>query len=188
MLAAGELEEARTAAEELATTADAVDSALLSAVGGQARGAVLLASGEARGAQAVLGHAVATFRDLDAPYETARTRLLIGLSCRESGDDVTARLEIEAATAVFRELGALPDLLRAEELVLKSANRAAGLLTTREREVLRHVAVGKSNRAVADDLFLSEKTVARHISNIFAKLGVSSRSAATAYAHRHGLV
>ncbi|MFD6971557.1 LuxR C-terminal-related transcriptional regulator [Streptomyces sp. NPDC059949] len=188
MLAAGELEEARTASEELAAIAEAVTSPLLSAVSGQARGAVLLASGEARGAQAVLGHAVATFRDLDAPYEAARTRLLIGLSCRESGDDITARLEIEAATAVFRELGAVPDLLRAEELVLKAANRAAGLLTAREREVLRHVAVGKSNRAVADDLFLSEKTVARHISNIFAKLGVSSRSAATAYAHQHGLV
>ncbi|MFJ3727331.1 LuxR C-terminal-related transcriptional regulator [Streptomyces sp. NPDC090045] len=188
MLAAGELEEARAAAEELAATAEAVDSPLLSAIGGQARGAVLLAAGEARGAQAVLGHAVATFRDLDAPYEAARTRLLIGLSCRESGDDITARLEIEAATAVFRELGAVPDLLRAEELVLKAANGAAGRLTAREREVLRHVAVGKSNRAVADDLFLSEKTVARHLSNIFAKLGVPSRSAATAYAHRHGLV
>lgn len=127
MLAAGGLQEARAAAEELAATAEAVDSPLLSAIGGQARGAVLLASGEAHGAQAVLGHAVATFRDLDAPYEAARTRLLIGLSCRESGDDITARLEIEAATAVFRELGAVPDLLRAEELVLKAANGAEGL-------------------------------------------------------------
>ncbi|MEU9087814.1 LuxR C-terminal-related transcriptional regulator [Streptomyces sp. NPDC048357] len=188
MLAAGEPEEARAAAGELAVTAEAVDSPLLSAISGQARGAVLLASGDPRGAQAVLGHAVATFRDLDAPYEAARTRLLIGLACRESGDDITARLEIEAATAVFRELGAVPDLLRAEERVLETANRAAGLLTVREREVLRHVAVGKSNRAVADDLFLSEKTVARHVSNILTKLGVSSRSAATAYAHRHGLV
>ena len=110
---------------------------------------MLLAAGEARRAQAVLGHAVATFRDLDAPYDAARARLLIGLSCRETGDEVTARLEIEAAKSLFRELGAAPDLLRAEELALKATTRAASLLTPRELEVLRHVAVGKSNRAVA---------------------------------------
>ncbi|MBT2448669.1 response regulator transcription factor [Streptomyces sp. ISL-43] len=188
MLAADKVEEARTAAEELAAAAEALNSPLLDAVSGQARGAVLLASGEARGAQAVLGHAVATFLDLDAPYDAARTRLLIGLSCRETGDEITARLEIEAATSVFRELGAVPDLIRAEELALRATPRTAGLLTAREMEVLRHVAVGKSNRAVADDLFLSEKTVARHLGNIFTKLAVSSRAAATAYAHKHGLV
>ncbi|MFB7169294.1 LuxR C-terminal-related transcriptional regulator [Streptomyces sp. NPDC056254] len=188
MLAAARVGEARSAARELAEAAEALESPLLDAVAARARGAVLVASGDSRAAQALLGRAVATFRELDAPYEAARTRLLIGLSCRESGDEVTARLEIEAATAVFRALGAAPDLVRAEELALKAAGRAAGLLTAREREVLRHVAVGKSNRAVADDLFLSEKTVARHLGNIFAKLGVASRSAATAYAHRHGLV
>ncbi|MGW6979206.1 LuxR C-terminal-related transcriptional regulator [Streptomyces sp. NPDC054932] len=188
MLAAEKVDEARAAAEELAASAEALDSPLLRALGGRARGAVLLAAGDARGAQAVLGHAVATFRDLDTPYDAARTRLLIGLSCRETGDEVTARLEIRAATSVFRELGAVPDLLRAEELAHRTTTRAAGLLTHRELQVLRHVAVGKSNRAVADELFLSEKTVARHLSNIFVKLGVSSRSAATAYAHRHGLV
>ncbi len=188
MLAADKVEDARAAAEELAAVAEALDSPLLSAVSGRAQGAVLLAAGEGRSAQAVLGHAVATFRDLDAPYDAARTRLLIGLSCRETGDEITAQLEIEAAKSVFRELGAAPDLIRAEELALKAPARAAGLLTARELEVLRHVAVGKPNRAVADDLFLSEKTIARHLSNIFLKLGVSSRSAATAYAHKHNLV
>ncbi|MFG2982237.1 LuxR C-terminal-related transcriptional regulator [Streptomyces sp. NPDC048258] len=188
MLAAEKVDEARAAAEELAAAAGAMDSSLLNAVSGQTRGAVLLASGDARAAQVVLGHAVATFRELDVPYDAARTRLLIGLSCRETGDEITAQLEIEAAESVFRELGAAPDLLRAEKLALKATTRTAGLLTPRELDVLRHVAVGKSNRAVADDLFLSEKTVARHLSNIFAKLGVSSRSAATAYAHRHDLV
>ncbi|MGG8406140.1 LuxR C-terminal-related transcriptional regulator [Streptomyces sp. 12297] len=188
MLAADRPEDARTAAEELAAAAEALDSALLNALSGRAMGAVLLATGDARGAQALLGPAVAAFRDLDAPYEAARTRLLVGLACRETGDEVTARLETEAAEATFRELGAGPDLTRAEELVHTATARAAGLLTPRELEVLRHVAVGKSNRDVADALFLSEKTVARHLGNIFTKLGVPSRTAATAYAHRHGLV
>jgi ATP/maltotriose-dependent transcriptional regulator MalT len=188
MLAVGKVEDARTAAEELVGTAEALDAPLLNAVSGHVQGAVLLATGESGSAQTALGHAVAAFRELGAPYDAARTRLLIGLSCREAGDEITAQLEIEAAKSAFRELGAAPDLLRAEELALKATTRAAGLLTARELEVLRHVAVGKSNRAVADDLFLSEKTVARHLSNIFTKLGVSSRSAATAYAHTHNLV
>jgi DNA-binding CsgD family transcriptional regulator len=188
MLAAGAIELARTAAMELAAVAEKLQAPLLIAVSEHMTGAVLLAAGEARSAQAVLGHAVTTFRELDAPYDAARARLLIGLACRETGDEVTARLEIEAALSLFRELGAAPDLLRAEELALKATTRTASLLTSRELEVLRHVAVGKSNRAIADDLFLSEKTVARHISKIFVKLGVTSRSAATAYAHQHDLV
>ncbi|MFC5267399.1 LuxR C-terminal-related transcriptional regulator [Kribbella qitaiheensis] len=188
MLAAGSIEVARTAAMELAAVAERLHAPLLIAISEHLTGAVLLAAGEARSAQAALGHAVATFRDLDAPYDAARARLLIGLACRETGDEVTARLEIEAAKSLFRELGAAPDLLRAEELALEATTRTASLLTARELEVLRHVAVGKSNRAVADDLFLSEKTVARHISKIFIKLGVTSRSAATAYAHQHKLV
>ena len=188
MLAVGRVEDARIAAEELAGIAEDLDSPLLKAVSGQAQGAVLLAGGEAGSAHLVLGHAAAAFRELGAPYDAARTRLLIGLSCRATGDEVTAQLEIDAAKSVFRELGAAPDLLRAEELALIATSRPAGQLTARELEVLRHVAVGKSNRAVADDLFLSEKTVARHLSNIFTKLGVSSRSAATAYAHKHNLV
>ncbi|MFI6003260.1 LuxR C-terminal-related transcriptional regulator [Streptomyces sp. NPDC051366] len=188
MLGAGKVGEAGEAAAELAAAAAELDAPLLDAVSEAAKGAVALAAGDARGAQVALGHAVATFRELGAPYEAARARLQIGLACRERGDEVTARLETEAAEAVFRELGAAPDLVRAQELALKAPSGPASLLTPREREVLRHVAVGKTNRAVANDLFLSEKTVARHISNIFTKLGVSSRSAATAYAHQHGLV
>jgi hypothetical protein len=105
MLAAGEIEVARTAATELAAVADRLQAPLLLAISEHMTGAVLLASGDSRGAQAVFGHAVATFRELDAPYDAARARLLIGLACRETGDEVTAKLEIEAAKALFRELG-----------------------------------------------------------------------------------
>lgn len=188
MLAAGRTEQARAAASELRAAAGALPGPLLSALAGHAEGAVLLAQGESGRAQAVLAPAAAAFRALGMPYEAARARLLIGLACREAGDEVTARLEIGAATDAFRELGAAPDVLRTEGLARRAAGHTAGLLTARELEVLRHVAAGESNRAVAKDLRLSEKTVARHLSNIFGKLGVTSRSAATAYAHTHRLV
>jgi DNA-binding NarL/FixJ family response regulator len=97
-------------------------------------------------------------------------------------------MELDAARWVFRQLGAGPDLTRVEALAQKVAAAPAGRLTARELEVLRLVAAGKTNRAIATDLFLSEKTVARHVSNIFTKLGLSSRSAATAYAFEHDLV
>ncbi|MEV8532699.1 LuxR C-terminal-related transcriptional regulator [Streptomyces sp. NPDC051211] len=187
MLAAGRTEEAAAAVAELRAAAETVAGPLLTALAGSAEGALLLAAGETGRAQAVLAPAAAAFRALGMPYEAARARLLLGLACRQAGDEVTGRLELGAATDALRELGAGPDVLRAEQLGIGAAGRAAGLLTVREREVLRHVAAGESNRAIAQGLFLSEKTVARHISNIFAKVGVGSRSAATAYAHKHGL-
>ena len=121
------------------------------------------------------------------PYEAARVRTLVGVACRDLGDEDTAQMEFDAARRVFDELGAAPDLARVDRLGLALAPVAAGALSPREVQVLRLVATGKTNRAIASDLFLSEKTVARHLSNIFAKLGVSSRSAATAYAYEHGL-
>ena len=126
--------------------------------------------------------------DLEAPYEAARVRVLIGLASRALGDEDTGRMDLDAAREVFRQLGAAPDGARIEELLRTAAPRAAGRLTARELQVLGLVATGKSNRAIAGDLMISEKTVARHVSNIFTKLGVSSRSAATAYAYRNGLV
>ena len=122
------------------------------------------------------------------PYEAARVRVLIGLACRQLGDQDSAEMELDAARSVFQELGAVPDLARAQELSWKAAAKPAGGLTARELEVLRLVATGKTNRSIAADLFLSEKTVARHVSNIFSKLGLSSRAAATAYAYEHDLV
>jgi DNA-binding NarL/FixJ family response regulator len=114
----------------------------------------------------------------------ARVRVLIGVACRQLGDDASAGLEFEAASSMLKELGARLDLERLARLA--GASRPGGL-SPRESEVLGLVAAGKTNRAIATELFISEKTVARHVSNIFMKLGLSSRAEATAYAYRHGL-
>ncbi|HEV8421320.1 MAG TPA: LuxR C-terminal-related transcriptional regulator, partial [Actinomycetota bacterium] len=127
-------------------------------------------------------------QELEAPYEAARVRALIGLACRELGDEDTAAMELESARRTLRQLGAHPELARVERLSGIAAPKAQGGLTAREVEVLLLVAEGKTNRAIAEQLVISEKTVARHVSNIFTKLGLSSRSAATAYAYEHDLV
>jgi DNA-binding NarL/FixJ family response regulator len=190
MLAAGDVASARAGADELAGIAAAVDAPYLSAVSAQATGAVLLAEGDARAACEVLRRAAPAWLEMDAPYQTARVRVLIGLGCRALGDEDTAAMELDGARATFRRLGAAPDLARAQALSRTMAPPAAapGGLTPRELQVLRLVATGTTNRSIAAELFLSEKTVARHVANIFLKLGLSSRAAATAYAYEHGLV
>jgi DNA-binding CsgD family transcriptional regulator len=188
MLAAGDAPAARTAADELAVIAADLEAAFLRAVSAQATGAVLLAEGSARAALIPLRRASAAWQELEAPYEGARVRVLIGLCCRALGDADSAEIELDAARCVFEQLGAAPDLARVEVLSRKAVARAAGGLTPRELEVLRLVAAGKTNRAIAADLVISEKTVARHLSNIFAKLGLWSRAAATAYAYEHDLL
>jgi DNA-binding CsgD family transcriptional regulator len=187
-LAAGDLPGARAAADELSQVADDLGAPLLHATAAQAQGAVLLHQDEARAALGVLRKAWRTWQQLDAPHDAARTRVLMGLGLRALGDPDGAEMELDAARWVFENLGAAPDLAWVERLSRTAAPRAAGGLTAREVEVLGLVATGKTNRAIAADLFLSEKTVARHVSNIFTKLGVSSRSAATAYAYENGLV
>ncbi|MBA2273061.1 MAG: DNA-binding response regulator [Actinobacteria bacterium] len=184
MLAAKDVGAASGAAVELAQIAGELNAPFLHAVATHAAGAVLLAEGDIQAALARLRFAYAAWRELDAPYYAARVRVLIGVACRELGDGDSAEMELEAARRVFEELGAAPGLERVRELTRSSA----GGLTARELEVLALVASGKTNRAVATELFLSEKTVARHVSNIFTKLGLSSRSAATAYAYEHGLI
>ena len=155
---------------------------------GQARGAVLLAEGDAGAAGAALRGAWRTWRELEAPYEAARARLLIGLACRELGDEDAAAMELDAARTVLHRLGAAPDRERLDRLAPTGAPAGTGRLTGRELEVLRLVAAGETNHAIATTLHLAEKTVHRHVSNIYTKLGVSSRAAATAYAYRHHLV
>jgi DNA-binding CsgD family transcriptional regulator len=188
MLAAGDVVAARAAAEELADIAARLDGPHARAISAQASGAVRLAEGDARVAVAVLRQAWTTWHELDVPYEAARTRVLIALACQALGDLDGAAMELDAASWVFQQLGATVDLERVDRLTATAAAPPAGRLTTREIEVLRLVAAGKTNRTIAADLFLSEKTVARHISNILAKLDLTSRSAATAYAYQHDLV
>ncbi len=188
LLAAGDVQGARAAADDLAQIASDVDAPLLQAVSGHAMGAVLLAEDDPRVALDSLRRAWEIFRDLEAPYDAARVRVRIGVACRALDDDESADLEIDAARGVFRELGAKPDLALAEKLHQRAVPHGGGGLTTRELEVLGLVAAGKTNRAIAAELFISEKTVARHVSNIFNKLGVSTRAEATAYAYQHELV
>jgi DNA-binding CsgD family transcriptional regulator len=187
LLAAGEVEAAGAAAGELTRLADDLGAPYLTAVAAHANGAVLLAQGDPRAALGALRAAWTAWQELEVPYEAGRVRALIGLACRELGDRDCAELELAAARLVFRELAAAPDLARVEALSGGAAAGAGGL-TPRELEVLRLVAAGETNRAIAADLFVSERTVDRHMSNILAKLGVSSRAAATAHAYQHGLI
>jgi ATP/maltotriose-dependent transcriptional regulator MalT len=151
-------------------------------------GAVAMGRTEPRAALGPLRAAFEAWQRLEAPYEAARTRELVGLACRALGDEETASLEIDAAHAIFVQLGAAPDLSRADSLVTGGAQRETHGLTGRELEILRLVAGGKSNHAIAVELVVSDHTVRRHLQNIFRKLGVSSRTAATAYAFQHDLV
>ncbi|HYP60889.1 MAG TPA: LuxR C-terminal-related transcriptional regulator [Thermomicrobiales bacterium] len=188
MLGVGDAKAARTGANQLADIATEITYLPLRAASWQATGAVLLMEGRPDRALESLRRAETAWQKLTIPYEAARVRTLIGQCCRELGDEETAQLEFDAALRAFRQLGARPDAASVEALTRKALPTPAGGLTAREVEVIRLIAAGKTNRMIATDLFLSEKTVARHISNIFAKLGLASRSAATAYAFEHRLV
>lgn len=186
-LAVGDAGAARVAADELAALSHASAMPMLRAIAEQSESAVLLAESDARGALTTSRHAWTRWRDLDVPYEAARCRVIAARACRELGDEASAAMELDAARVVFVELGAHQALAAVEaELYAERTGRADGL-SAREVEVLQLVAVGDTNREIAHELYLSEKTVERHLSNIFGKLGLSSRSAATAYAFRHGL-
>lgn len=186
MIAAHDLPAARAAAEELSEVAGSVGAPFLQAASAQAWGAINLADGDALAALGDLRQSVKLWQGLDAPYEVARAVVLVGLACRELGDEDTAKMELGTARRILGELGAAPALRRLEQLTGGQASPAGGL-TGREVEVLALVATGKTNRQIAAELVISEKTVARHLSNIFTKLGVASRAAATAYAYDHHL-
>jgi DNA-binding CsgD family transcriptional regulator len=188
MLAVGDAQEARGACRELEEISARYESGMLGAMVAHAEGAVDLADGDAQGALVALRRAWQVWQELEVPYEAARVRVLLGLACRALEDDDTAALELEAARGVFAQLGAAPDLVRVDSLAQSAVSVDAHGLTPRELQVLRLVAAGKTNRAIAAELVLSERTVDRHVSNIFTKLGVSSRAAATAYAYEHQLI
>ena len=188
-LAAGDNEDARRASAELEAIAAGFGTEVLGAMAAHARGAVELADGRPEAALEPLRRAFRVWHEVGAPYIAARLRVLIARACRAHGDRDTATLELDLAREVFERLGAATDLA-----ALAAADRAGGRgaapagLSPREVEVLRLIASGKTNKAIAKELFLSEKTVDRHVSNIFAKANIASRAAATAFAYQHGLV
>ena len=186
-LAAGDRAGAAAASVELSGIARSASVPMLDAIADRAEGAVHLADGQAADALPSLRRAFRQWQAVHAPYEAARTRVLLGLAYRSLDDHAAATMEFDAAREAFTDLGARPDLARLDRLT-SIAQPTEGGLTSRELEIVRLVATGRTNRAIATDLGISEKTVARHLSNIFAKLDVTTRSAATAYAYEHGLV
>lgn len=186
-LAVPDLDAARSGADELAAYARESPKPMVRAVASQADGAVRLAAGDAPGASVSLRQAWTLWQELEVPYEAARCQALAGRACRALGDEASALMYLEAAHMALLDLGAAPAATWAASLMSEVTPDRAGPLTRREAEILRLVATGKTNRGIAGELYLSEKTVARHISNIFLKLGLSSRAAATSYAYEHGL-
>ncbi|HEV2123885.1 MAG TPA: LuxR C-terminal-related transcriptional regulator, partial [Chloroflexota bacterium] len=187
MLAMGDVKEALHACRELAEISVRYDRGMLGAMVAHAEGEVDLAEGDARAALLALRRAWQMWQELEVPYEAARVRVLVGQACRALGDDDAAALELEAARDVFAQLGAAPDLARVDSLTQQAPSIDARGLTPRELQVLRLIATGETNKSIAAELVLSERTVDRHVSNIFAKLDVSSRTAAAAYAYEHQL-
>jgi len=188
MLAIGDVEGADAASRELEKIAADEQCDTLDALASFALGAVALAEGDAARALVSLRRAVGAWDSMDAPHDAARARVSIGLACRSLGDEDTAALQFDAARATFERLGALPVLGSLDRLTNPPSPSAVHGLTGRELEVLRLIARGMRNREIALELVVSEHTVARHVQNIFTKLGVSSRTAASAVAFENDLV
>jgi len=192
LLATNAVEEARAASRQLDIVAQSFGSELLHGLAGHARGAVELAEGNARAAAATLGSASRGLQAVGAPYLAAKARVTLACACQALGDEDGAELEGQAARVVFCELGAALEVAAIDALTASALPSAAapdtGGLTARELEVLRLVASGKTNKIIARELCLAEKTVDRHLSNILAKLNVPSRAGATAYAYQHKLL
>ena len=159
---------------------------LLRAHAARAAGAVLVAEGDPKAALVELRSAFNEFHALGVRYDAARTRLLIADACAALGDHDAAAHGVERGTLPCSTRSRRPR--RCDATVEPATTSSPDGLTQRELEVLGLLARGKTNRVIAQELFISEKTVASHVSHIFTKLGVTSRTAATAYAYDHDLV
>ncbi|CAN5495522.1 hypothetical protein BH23BAC1_BH23BAC1_47090 [soil metagenome] len=188
MLTDGYSQEVQSAADELAAIAEKFKTPYIQAVSAHSRGTVLLSRGDAHAALKVLRQAYSFWNELDIPYEVARVRLLTGIAYKKAGDEDSAAMEMAAAQWTFRELNAIPDLTRTNSLIKADTGGDLHGLTLREHQVLRLVAAGDTNKSIASKLFISERTVERHMSNIFNKLDVTSRTAASTYALKHKIV
>jgi DNA-binding CsgD family transcriptional regulator len=187
-LAANDHQAARAARDELTGLATRYAIPFVNALALRASGAVFFAEDEEQPAMMELTESWRLWCELQAPYEASRDQLLLGQACRKLGDEDHALLEFSAARQTFARLGAAHDLSRVDALLPGDVHKTTALLTEREVQVLRLVASGLTNRRVASKLNISEKTVARHLSNIFVKLDLRSRTAAAAYAYEHELV
>jgi DNA-binding NarL/FixJ family response regulator len=192
-VACDQLDAARVASDELQEIANSVDTDMLTAMAADARGAIALATLDFQGAVRALRTALDAWLRMEAPYLAARTRVLMARACHGLDDDDGCAVALSAARAIFEKLGAAPELAAIEDATAQAPRAIPpgehpAKLSERELEVLRHVAAGESNKEIAQSLHLSVRTVERHLSNIFNKLDVSSRAAATAYAYDQGLV
>jgi DNA-binding CsgD family transcriptional regulator len=187
LLAAGNPTAASEAADELEKVADAHSTPVLEAAAHHARGAVLLAGGDPHAALGGLRVAARVWAHLGLPYEEARTRRVIAECCRMLGDDDASSLELGIARGIFSGLGARPDVVRVDSLLATQPPSSHGL-SKRELEVLRLLAQGMTNKEIAGELIVAMRTVDSHVSHILTKLGVATRSAATAFAHRQNLL
>jgi DNA-binding CsgD family transcriptional regulator len=187
-LAGDDVEDARSACRELEDLARSFGTEVPIAIAAEARGAVDLVDGNVQAAVGSLRCAFEVWQRIEAPYAAARVRVLIGLACRALGDADSAGLEIDAARSIFERLGATPDLARVDSLMKCAPSSRSHGLTPRELQVLRLIATGETNKAIAHELCLSERTIERHLSNIFIKLDLSTRAAATAWAYKQGLI
>jgi DNA-binding CsgD family transcriptional regulator len=187
MIACGDIDEARRGRDQMRELAQAFDTDLLRAVVAQADGAIATAEGRPNAALDPLRRAFSLWQHLDAPYEAARVRVLIGHACRALGDEEAAALEFAAARSVFERLGARPDVARLDAPHTPAQSVSRPVLTPRELDVLRLISTGRTNKVIAQELALSVRTIDRHVTNILTKLDVRSRTAATTYAHDHKL-
>ncbi len=188
MFATNETGAAADRVQELIDIVEELEAPYLKALAYRAEGHLLLMNQNPGASLKKLRQALGIFKEIRASYESAQTQLLIGLACRELGDHDTANMELDTAHRIFQQLGAIPDRDKIESHLKKSSANQSHGLTPRELEVLRILATGKTNKDIAGELFISERTVDRHVSNILGKLDVASRAAATAYAYEHDLV